>query len=448
VQGKKYSHKKLIVFLLEMRDFPSAFEYMDEYALAYPDDAFSVKAMKAEIEVLLSEMEEKSKELDETNIIWNWIDNVPYSKLSEMPWVESQINGGIRMENAYSVMPWTTWITRTMFSGENPISGRLYSKGKIGEKTGEYPLLDYLKEQGYHVLYSCYSRRGNSMFTKEYRCEQNDKYVDGMSTRYQWFGICRLLQNKSKSFVILHNIVETHAPYASMNLEYMDWRSQSRRTDQMKTISRRFLDDRIKWYSRFYGNKTVKIWMSDHGDARSNYDIKTHKFTEYEFFNEEKTHTVFGVSGSEIKKLREKRYFQADRFWMLLKYLIEKSEADYENMFHSYVTYENYPIYSKWYELNLALEELEKRKGIWQQFIGVRDDEYEYIRYYDGSESFYVLPDEKINKLENSEYAEVLSKFRAMMDEIKFINIFEEDKFVESRKIYERIGVTSHVWGD
>lgn len=42
---RKYSYRKLIVFVLEMRDFPSAFEYMDEYA-AYYDDDFDVKSMK------------------------------------------------------------------------------------------------------------------------------------------------------------------------------------------------------------------------------------------------------------------------------------------------------------------------------------------------------------------------------------------------------------------
>jgi hypothetical protein len=78
--------------------------------------------------------------------------------------------------------------------------------------------------------------------------------------------------------------------------------------------------------------------------------------------------------------------------------------------------------------------------------LGVRDDKYLYILYYDGSESFYVLPDEKTDELENPAYAEPLASFRSLVDGKKFINIFEEDKFEHSRKLYEKIGVTKHIW--
>jgi hypothetical protein len=450
-KGSKYSYRKLIVFLLEMRDFPSAFEYMDEYDTAYPDDDFAVKSMKADVEKLLVRMEEESKNLDETNIICNWIDNVPNSKLGEMPWVETQVNSGIRMENAYTAMPWTTWVTRMIFTGENPISGKLYKRGRIGNKQGEYPLSDYLKNRGYHVYYSCISSRGKKMIEKECLCEPDDRYTDGMSTRYQWFGICKLLQHKEKNFVIIHNMIETHVPFTSMDLEYMEWRSLDRMTEKAKSVNRGFLDKRIEWYSRFYGDKTIKVWMSDHGPGTVKHDTEECKCktTSLEMFEEGRTHVLLGVSGTGIKKEHERRYFGFNGFMQLMKYLVEKKESDYEKIFNSYVTYENYPTYGKSpvkEMLNMSVEDLEKSKSEWQQFMGVRDEKYLYILYYDGSESFYALPDEKTDELENSDYAELLERYRSLVDGKKFVNIFEEDKFVHSRKLYEKVGVHKHIW--
>jgi hypothetical protein len=167
-------------------------------------------------------------------------------------------------------------------------------------------------------------------------------------------------------------------------------------------------------------------------------------------FEEERTHIFFGVSGSEIKKIRESRYFQFDGFMPLIKYLVEKNEDYYETMFKPYVVYENYTLYNKAKVddtvKHTSAEEWEKSKGKWQQFMGARDDKYLYILYYDGSESFYVLPDEQTNELENPAYAEPLAKFRTLVDGKKFINIFEADKFEASRKLYEKIGVTKHIW--
>jgi hypothetical protein len=57
-----------------------------------------------------------------------------------------------------------------------------------------------------------------------------------------------------------------------------------------------------------------------------------------------------------------------------------------------------------------------------------------------------VLPDEKTDELENPAYAEPLARFRSLVDGKKFINIFEADKFAASRKLYEKIGVTKHIW--
>jgi hypothetical protein len=351
------------------------------------------------------------------------------------------------MENAYTAMPWTTWVGRTMFAGENPISGNLFEKESIGEKEGEYPLYDYLKNHGYHVYHSCTSARGVSMFAGEHLCEVDMvNYSFGMSTRYQWLGICKLLKNKGKNFIILHNLSEAHAPYASMDMNFYDWRSHGRIAEELKTVNRRFLDDRIKWYSRFYGERTIRVWMSDHGDGYINEDIKKCKWTRLDSFQEEKTHVILGVSGQGVKNICEKRYFQFDGFASLIKYLIEKNEADYEEMFKPYVMYEDYAQYGKRNIDHISAEELLRTKSTWQQFLGIRDDKYLYILYYDGSESFYALPDEKTDEIENPAYAETLAKYRALVDGKKFINIFEKEKFVHSRKLYEKIGVTKHIW--
>jgi hypothetical protein len=275
-------------------------------------------------------------------------------------------------------------------------------------------------------------------------------YSFGISTRYQWLGICELLKRKRKTFVILHSITETHPPYASLDMKYLDWRSNNRRAEESKTVNRKFLDKRIEWYSRFYGEKTTKVWMSDHGDDSINYDVKNYKWRTLDYFEEERTHIFLGVSGYGIEKIHENRYFQYDSFMLLVKYLIEKNKADYEKMFKTYVFYENYAIYSKagvnYKVTHDTVERLEKAKSTWQQFLGVRDDKYLYIVYYDGSESFYVLPDEKTDESENPDYAELLAKYRSLVDTKKFINIFEADKFEHSRKLYEKIGVTKHIW--
>jgi hypothetical protein len=60
-------------------------------------------------------------------------------------------------------------------------------------------------------------------------------------------------------------------------MDYLDWRAFDLRSEEAKTVNRKFLDERIKWYSRFYGEKTIKVWMSDHGDRAVTYDLRKRK---------------------------------------------------------------------------------------------------------------------------------------------------------------------------
>jgi hypothetical protein len=440
MENRRYSLRKLITYLLVMRDFPSAYEFMDKYGNRYPNDDFKVHDMRKELDILFEKMAEESNKLDEGNIILNWIDNVPYDKLAELPWVKSQIESGIKFENAYTTMPWTTWTMKTIFSGKGAISGKLYGRGKIGEKQGEYPLYDYLKEQGYNLHYSGTEPYSRKWYVEECLCKLEKIDVSRLSTRSQWLGVCKMLKTSGKSFTLIHNLAEVHPAYGCIYLDYMDWRGPGRRTEEEKTVSRNYLDKRIEWYSRFYGERSTKIWMSDHGDGRI-YDRDTNKNVIVDFYKETKCHVIFGASGMNIKKIRETRFFSYECFINFVKYLASGSEKMYDSIFLPYIVYENLDKYAA-SEVNrvLEIEEAERQeiKGTWQQYIGVREEKFKYIRFYDGEERFFVLPNEDENEIDNPEYGDDVERLRDIVKKREFADIYNEEFFVQSRRLYEK----------
>jgi hypothetical protein len=270
---------------------------------------------------------------------------------------------------------------------------------------------------------------------------RDEQRVDGakLSTFTQWEGVCEMLQNEGKFFMIIHSMMEVHQPYACPELKYLNPEYYSRRSEEEKSVSRSYLDKRIEWYNRFYGKNAVRIWMSDHGDARL-FDKKTNRTIEKDYYKDEKTHVIFGISGFGITKFVENRFFSYEGFKSLIEYLTGQNKK-YDSMFVPYIVYENLDKYAA-SEVNrvLEVEETKRReiKGTWQQFIGVRDEKFKYIRFYDGEERFFVLPNEDKNEIDNPEYGEDVERLRDIVKTRKFADIYSEEFFVQSRRLYEK----------
>lgn len=436
---KKRSLKKLIIFHLIMRDFITSYKYIDEYIEIYGDDDFRWNDLKHELDILFYNIKKAVSYSNNKNIIVNWIDNVSYFKLEHFDWVSNQLKSGINFHNAFTTMPWTTWVTRMIFSGEGVISGNLYKKGKIGEKNSQYELVNLLHKNNFKIKYSGIRSRELKGFHRKLRIHTTEYDNLKYSTRTQWYGICNLAKNKRNQFIVLHNLYETHGPYVSPWLTDTKGFITRNMTEYEKEINIKYLDKQLEWYSQFYGDSSIRIYMSDHGDQL----ILKHEGEETNrklAFSEERTHVLFGVCGNIHEKYDEYRLFSYEQFPLLIKSLINSNFCKIDIDDVKYIRYENLDMYDKVTIYNrylpLSYDERNFRKGEWQQFIGLRDKKYKYIRFFDGEELFYKLPNETDNLIDLKEHQEKITEMRHLVKDADYVNIYKENFFEKSRLLY------------
>lgn len=422
---KQTAMRRLIKEYLLIKDFSSAFKYMDEYIKKEYDEAETYQNLKHELEQLLDKIQCQVNSRKGTDIIINWIDALPYMHLNEFPFLQDKASKAINFEHMYTVNPWTTETMKTLMYGEYSIKGKLFLKD--GFDTEDAIFLKILRSKGY-----VFSYLGMNKYAKLYddKCivlPELNFHKDNSSISRQWDALCLLCKVEQPLCLLIHTLSETHEPYICGEIEpyqkfkctEADWNKNECQTQAR--ISGNYIDKQFAFYDKLLGRQNIKIYMSDHGRITNS------------VMRESRVHTVFIIDHPKVLHKVIKGLTSLIDFNRIIGFCLD-GENNFEQLERPYVLVEALDYYNlSWIQMTLANPEYNKWEGM--QRRGIITEQDRYCRFANGME-VYFKEDDRNNQISNRKYDKRIEKLRRLCDG-EFIDIDQYDKFKYSKMLYE-----------
>ena len=254
----------------------------------------------------------------------------------------------------------------------------------------------------------------------------------------QYFYALNHMQSNPKSFTIIHILGETHSPYwcpgysqkvyGDPGLHYIEGKEKENVEKQLRKAML-YADEQIKYYDSYIDESRYRIIMSDHGHIR----------WENKFTVEGRHHVLFSILGKNvlpkiIERVNSILSF-SDIIELLMKGKVIEIAEDYGN---GVALIENDDPYSKRSLEKLPISEKSGEDDVlrqWIQYRGIVTDAGVYVLWVDGKERFLVSTEET-NHISDLDYSAEINNSQKLCGKF-FIDIYKEEKYKNSRIIYE-----------
>lgn len=366
---------------------------------------------------LLDCIQNKLQERKQKDIVLFWTDAVPYEMLCCLPKVMELSKQGILFHRAYTNTPYTSPVLRAMFRNLLPIDDFLQSQEKIDSENSS--LLQFMENKGYKVRFVGDPTRAMG---KEHLIEEHE----GLSCNIKWWeGILDLLESPEPCFYLFH-LFESHEPWYTPDLKepvdpYTSGRAQQ---EAQAKASFGYLDRALMLYHQLLGNKT-QVFFSDHGlhwwdDTR---------------WPEHTLHAYCFVVGENIPKKAVTQFFPYRNFDKFVRWLVDPEHFSLEDACTDEVIFQDSDFYNP-SPIARFLQTNNARKGL--AYRGILNYDHKYVINSLGEEFFYRMQQdgsEEAVPLEDSALRTELKRKAGT----KFLDIYQYDKFIHTRKLYEAI---------
>ncbi len=403
--------RKLFFLSLYIRNFVQAEKY--QRLLSDGGDLSAVKAWD-EIQSLLTKIRNKLRDRKQADIVMVWMDAVSYGTGHDMPFLQEQIKNGISFENAFTVTPRTNPTAQALFLGKKLIDDCLYLHKEIREE--ESPVLLDLKSHGYgcRVISGYLSILGRKLQSPNYHS------LYAPCSEIFWDLLYNLLSSEDPVFLLAHALTEGHAPHLTTQMEYKDFFPGFSRIHHGHVE----LDEQMRYYMEFLNKKTIKIFMSDHG----------------QHLVKEQFHTYFVIAGERFHHRMAKELFSYVDFSKLLHGLLEGDNLEYPLFDREYVEVQMLDFYN----FQIIKDIIQNKKPIQLTnfgYFGVITKEYLYLKYHIGGE-FLALQSRMdrephfLYQAHNICDVSMLPYFRKIIRK-KTLDISADEKFRYTRYLYQ-----------
>ena len=435
-EEKIFLYKKLVGEYFHIKDFINAFEFIQKIINIKGENYKFYHNIRQYILTELEELKEVINRKD--HIVLNWMDALRPDEVCNMPFLNSLKDKGLYFENAHTVTPYTSATLKTIFKNELYLDDYLYKIQNL-EELEDSKLYKLLLEKKYTLKYYGAKCNKGIFFNKNtiaYFSMKSKVYEISMCL-WQW-ELLRDLEKSEKYFAIIHMIAETHCPNLNgiqKKIKSIDESDIYRvynncNAQDVETIktqireSQKYVDTCFKFYFSFYINVRYNIILSDHGQYRGEKPVcfKGH------------TKVFFLIMGKLISKRKESGLFSLCNFSNIIQSLLENKENRIKYYTSDYVLIQSDDCYSTKifdrYNVNK-----EAYKEFYIQHRGVICLEDSYLQMISGEE-YYFIEGEESNQIYNTKYSERIKKLKYLAGN-KYINIYQEEKYKYSRKLYE-----------
>lgn len=417
--------KKLMGFCVVEKDIIGLKDIINTYINEYDKN---YKKYLEKIDDLINDLKEKIASRKSKDIILNWLDSISNERLrNELPFLYelSEQERSLKSEHAYTAIPWTSSTMKTIMSGEDPVKGRFFSFKQI---SGKMKLPTLLKSKKYQFQYFGNGFFQHKVIPRVFQGMSKKKIRTFVSTEFIWGAMNHLAMAKDEpQFLLIHQLFETHKPFFSPVIDDYE-KTEAGLNKEEKLKSSKWIDDQYRFYVDIMGNKSMQIYMGDHGDMLI-----------HQTYLKARINVMFFVRNTPKKIDFNLGVFSLRHLHLLIEYLMDwNNEIRTEDVLKEYAITEDYDKYEKCRVNDVINDEnWLSDSHSWMQLRVVHTKEYAYVLFCNGDELLFKLPDEEHNLIDNSDYREVAEKLRDACGK-EFINIYEEEFFKNSRLLYEK----------
>ena len=438
--GKYQSHnsarrlKKLIYDYLIIFDFVSAFYYMEEYIRRKYWNYKKFRRMKERLEVLLERIRKALAQREDVIVFWT--DCVSFCELEWLPKLNERGKRSLFFERAYTPTPSTRPSMFAMANKWMNIDDFEKDKERSLDDRSSI-LLQKVREYGYEAKYFSNSDR-SCVFTQSIQHQNVRQYAS--SCRACFDAINELMVSDKKQFLMIRAWVETHTPFLYpdndgrrllpiFNYTNIDFEKGTGAEYRQMRAAAEYWDKQLDFYSDLFGDRSAKIYMSDHGKEYPQYGYRNWV---------DRTHHIFLFLQSKYAGgRREERIFSLENFADLIEAVMRahqsRQEIDLDKVFERpYVRIQRVDTYNKDWINRLKTMHCEEGGHAYR---GVRTAEDYYVRFRN-RERYYRNGDEETDLIDDPGYAERIAELRGLAGDY-FIDIYKNDKFKYSRELYQ-----------
>lgn len=428
---------RLVKEFLGIRDFVSAFDWIQEYCNERFSKVEEIENLKIELISFLNDLKRRMNDKDNSNIIWFWQDGLPQYIVDQMPFLVSMKKRGVYFNQSYSHNSVTRSVYGNILDKTMEVDRH---KGKYKEKN--HLFTTYLQENGYHV-FKVQEIEKNSIDLNNYDYNRSRKLIINniATTELYWSALRLLLLSNEKMVLLLHTGMETHIPvmaptleqYYNHGAEYLAERfddiGRNKYLQVLKKTSR-YVDQELQFFTGILGESVIKIYMSDHGDILSK---------ESYVFTRDSMQTVLAVESSKLKPKQFDKLFPLSNFLELFKYILDPNEENEKNMFVEDMRITGVDFYDL--KLIQQLIKMDFAKfGIAYDGYLTTDDRYVVLAT--GEEIYSTIDQDLVNGIDFPQNQPRVHKWRERItaDGYNFLHNKDFPKFANSKYLYEALG--------
>ena len=355
---KEWYLVKIIDNCLEIKDFITAFRYMDMYIKKKYSAYEKMKRRKKLIEEYLLEITTLLSKRKQRDLLFFWIDAVSSKEREVLNLYQEEAETGILFENAYTHIPVTKETMYTMMSGMPYFENHVYEWKNV--KDGKN--YKWLIQKGYDLkeIGGGYASNDDTIVPA-----RNPHSYYHPTPLVLWKTIIGLLseENDNPKCYFIHCDCESHNPYWAGNMKKMVIGVRDPFVpleNYMSYIEEAeiYQQEQIRWYVNFLPTNACKVYMSDHGK-------------EFPFWREEKIKTFIIINDLQLKSKKVKAPFSYLDFDKLLKFLAEPQNNSIENVYSDYILFQNDDPYEKMAN-EVLLHNDEKNPLYYREWMGFR----------------------------------------------------------------------------
>lgn len=419
--------QNIIYYALKIRDFLNTFSYLEEYIEQGYENRELYAAFYRQLKEFLGKIKEKLQKRKERDIVIIWNDQLGYDELSYVPFIRQNAETGISFQNAFTTVPFTFGAFWAMFEKQLSIDDKVYflQHDKVGENNN---IIKMLKKKGYGFFYF-----GEEPTAEQFAESYKKGYPSYDSSCVRCFDMLETLLNaESKMCIILHELVETHNPYLSGELEHSQWYEWPYKNIPLEQIigqikqSAQYWDRQLAFYMDFLHADTSRILMSDHGK----------RYLDEPVFNDLANHVIFIIQDSRAKAAEEDRMFSLINLAEVIDYLSDETLSDekYRNIFSDVIKQQEIGIFNQ----TAIRYYFEKgRPEASMPYRAARGKMDKYILLSNGKEYYYRLPDETQNEINNPTYRERIEELKKFAGNDFYNRDVYEEELERFRRQYE-----------
>lgn len=406
---------QLLGVCLSNRDFVTFFETIDEAGDLVAASG-TLNALKNDITGLLDEIRAQMQMREHNvskDIVMHWIDQAGFEELDNFPRLKSIMDRGLMFENAYTITPYTSATETCMFYGDEI---RALNKSNPKEIISQRGLRE---SRLYHnILDSGYEFSMMGYMVKKCMPEQQGEYTQVMvaSSVFYWNMLNLIINSDKPVFGIVGCLAETHEPWMSPKCEVynpsFEFNGSYCMSEDKIRESAGYYDKVINFFTDVFGNRTIHIYMSDHGKWE---DIKLRRYSDYAM------HTILGVTNigitGRVTKIYSYKYLAE-----LIEYVIRNANQGTEE--HIFGDME---IRSAGFRaviknsVQMSYEDEEEIEQIYSDicsgYMGIKTAEDTYIRLNNSKEIYYLNTDSQTNRINDPKCNSRIKKLSERMEQ-------------------------------